>query len=70
MLREPLKTLIFDNPPLRPSKGGELKGRFLEVPLNDRTDFIKDLKINSANLIDIILDVEVGLGIVIDNDSM
>ena len=38
--------------------------------LNDKTDFIKDLKINSANLIDIILDVEVEFGIVIDNDSM
>lgn len=34
------------------------------------TDFIKDLKINSANLVDIVLDVEEQFGIEIDNDSM
>ncbi len=38
--------------------------------LNEDTDFIKDLKINSANLVDIILDVEENFGIIIDNDSM
>lgn len=38
--------------------------------LNDQTDFIKDLKINSANLVDIVLDVEEEFGIEIDNDSM
>jgi acyl carrier protein len=35
--------------------------------IDENTDFIKDLKINSANLVDIVLDLE---GIEIDNDSM
>ncbi|MEZ7500174.1 acyl carrier protein [Flavobacterium sp. Arc3] len=34
------------------------------------TDFITDLNINSANLVDIILDVEDYFKIHIDNDSM
>lgn len=34
------------------------------------TDFIKDLKINSANLVDVVLDVEEEFDIVIDNESM
>jgi len=38
--------------------------------LNEDTDFINDLKINSANLIDVILDVEEKYNIVLDNDSM
>jgi acyl carrier protein len=38
--------------------------------INEQTDFLKDLKINSANLVDIILDVEEKFGIEIDNDSM
>lgn len=38
--------------------------------LDENTDFITDLKINSANLVDIVLDVEEKFGIVIDNDSM
>ncbi|RYY52076.1 MAG: acyl carrier protein [Chitinophagaceae bacterium] len=38
--------------------------------LEENTDFITDLKINSANLVDIVLDVEEKFGIVIDNDSM
>ena len=38
--------------------------------MNDNTDFIKDLDINSANLVDIILDVEDEFKIEIDNDSM
>ncbi len=38
--------------------------------LHEETDFIRDLKINSANLVDIILDVEEQFGIVIDNESM
>jgi len=38
--------------------------------LSENTDFIKDLKINSANLVDIVLDVEEKFGIEIDNDSM
>ncbi|MFD2288961.1 acyl carrier protein [Pedobacter petrophilus] len=38
--------------------------------LNEESDFIKDLNINSANLVDIILDVEEEFGITIDNTSM
>ena len=38
--------------------------------LTDKTHFITDLNINSANLADIILDVEDIFGIVIDNESM
>lgn len=38
--------------------------------LTENTDFISDLKINSANLVDIILDVEEVFGITIDNISM
>lgn len=34
------------------------------------TDFIKDLKINSANLVDIILDIEDKYNIEIENESM
>ncbi len=37
---------------------------------NDSTDFISDLKINSANLVDVILDVEDEFNIEIDNTSM
>jgi len=38
--------------------------------INYETDFISDLKINSANLVDIVLDIEEKFNIVIDNDSM
>lgn len=38
--------------------------------LSEETDFIRDLKINSANLVDIVLDVEEAFGITIDNESM
>ena len=38
--------------------------------LNENTDFINDLETNSANLVDIILDVEDEFNIEIDNDSM
>ena len=38
--------------------------------LNEETDFIRDLEINSANLVDIILDVEEAFEIVIDNQEM
>ena len=34
------------------------------------TDFINDLKINSANLVDIVLDIEDKFDIEIDNESM
>jgi acyl carrier protein len=38
--------------------------------LSESTDFITDLNINSANLVDIILDVEEAFAINIDNQSM
>ena len=38
--------------------------------LSEDTDFINDLEINSANLVDIVLDVEDEFSIEIDNESM
>lgn len=38
--------------------------------LTEETDFINDLKVNSANLVDIVLDVEDEFDIEIDNESM
>ena len=38
--------------------------------LSEDTDFINDLKINSANLVDVILDIEEKFDIVIDNEAM
>lgn len=38
--------------------------------LNENTDFIKDLNINSANLVDIILDIEETFKVTIDNAEM
>ncbi|MCX2573114.1 acyl carrier protein [Pedobacter sandarakinus] len=38
--------------------------------IDENTDFIKDLKINSANLVDIVLDIEEKFNIAIDDDSM
>ena len=38
--------------------------------LNEQTDFINDLKINSANLVDVVLDIEEQFEIIIDNESM
>jgi acyl carrier protein len=38
--------------------------------LTEETDFINDLKINSANLVDVILDVEDAFNIEIDDESM
>ena len=38
--------------------------------LTEQTDFINDLQINSANLVDVILDIEEKFDIVIDNQSM
>ena len=37
---------------------------------SEETDFINDLKINSANLVDIILDLEDEFDIEIDDESM
>ena len=38
--------------------------------INEKTHFITDLNINSANLVDIVLDVEEAFSIEIDNESM
>ena len=38
--------------------------------ISEDTDFMSDLEINSANLVDIVLDVEDEFNIMIDNDSM
>jgi acyl carrier protein len=38
--------------------------------LTEDTDFINDLKINSANLVDVILDIEEKFDVIIDNESM
>jgi acyl carrier protein len=38
--------------------------------LTEDTDFVKDLKINSANLVDIILDIEDEFDIILENDDM
>lgn len=38
--------------------------------LTEETDFINDLEINSANLVDVVLDVEDEFDIEIDNDAM
>lgn len=40
------------------------------INLSEESDFINDLKINSANLVDVILDVEDEFNIEIDNESM
>ena len=37
---------------------------------NETTDFLNDLKINSANLVDVVLDVEDEFNIEIDTESM
>ncbi|PWA08960.1 acyl carrier protein [Flavobacterium laiguense] len=38
--------------------------------LTEDTDFINDLRINSANLVDVILDIEEKFDVIIDNESM
>lgn len=38
--------------------------------LTEDTDFINDLSINSANLVDIVLDIEEAFNVVIDNTDM
>lgn len=38
--------------------------------ISENTDFINDLQINSANLVDIVLDTEEAFAIEIDNESM
>jgi len=38
--------------------------------LSENTDFVRDLKINSANLVDIILDIEDAFDIRLENEDM
>jgi acyl carrier protein len=38
--------------------------------ITEETDFVNDLRINSANLVDVILDIEEKFDILIDNESM
>jgi len=38
--------------------------------LNEKTDFINDLKINSASLVDIVLDIEEQFDVVIETADM
>lgn len=38
--------------------------------MTGETDFLNDLKINSANLVDVVLDIESEFDIIIDNESM
>ena len=38
--------------------------------ITENTDFIKDLGINSANLVDIVLDIEEQFTITVDNSDM
>jgi acyl carrier protein len=38
--------------------------------ITESTDLVRDLKVNSANLVDVVLDVEEKFNIVIDNESM
>lgn len=59
-LIEELKLIV--KPYIQDEKGFE--------EMNEDTDFINDLKINSANLVDVILDIEDKYDIVIDNESM
>ena len=40
------------------------------LKMNEDTDFLNDLKINSANLVDVVLDIEDKYDIEIDNESM
>ncbi len=63
-------------------KQQELIGRLKEIvkpyiqdeeafsKMNLETDFINDLKINSANLVDVILDLEDAFDIELDNEAM
>jgi len=55
---------------LKPIVGVYVEDKSALEQLNESTDFIKDLKINSANLVDIILDVEQEFDIEIDNATM
>jgi acyl carrier protein len=55
---------------LKPIVSGYAQDQDALAAIHEDTDFIKDLKINSANLVDVVLDVEEAFDIVIDNQSM
>lgn len=55
---------------LKPIVANYVADKALPDQITEETDFIKDLKINSANLVDIVLDVEEEFDIEIDNGSM
>ena len=55
---------------LKPIVSGYAQDQAALEAINEDTDFIKDLKINSANLVDVVLDVEEAFDIEIDNASM
>lgn len=55
---------------LKPIVGAYTQSKDAMENITEDTDFIKDLKINSANLVDVVLDVEEEFGIEIDNLSM
>ncbi|AOW10110.1 acyl carrier protein [Flavobacterium gilvum] len=38
--------------------------------ISEETDLVNDLKINSANLVDVVLDIEEKFDILIDNEAM
>jgi len=55
---------------LKPLVGPYVLNQELLETYNETTDFVKDLEINSANLVDIILDVEDEFDIEIDDAGM
>ncbi|NHN25796.1 acyl carrier protein [Flavobacterium jejuense] len=55
---------------LKPIVAPFVKNEVAFANLTDKTDFITDLNINSANLVDIVLDIEEAFEIEIDNESM
>lgn len=55
---------------LQPLVGPYVLNQELLENYNETTDFVKDLEINSANLVDIILDVEDEFDIEIDDAGM
>lgn len=69
-----IRTIIMENEDLIAQLKGIVKPYIQNEEafenLTEDTDFIADLKINSANLVDVVLDVEEVFDIEIDNDSM
>lgn len=69
-----IRTIIMENEDLIAQLKGIVKPYIQNEEafenLTEDTDFIADLKINSANLVDVVLDVEEVFDIEIDNDAM